>query len=130
MKLFSDKKEKNTNREVGSNFDNSKANEIFDALDKIDTTELKKSDKNIENQMKDISNLLKEAENSDDNRAIELYKKVLVIVPDNVQAYEGIANICRKYDDREGEIKILKEAVKNSDGNSKNNFMKRLKEIS
>ena len=45
MKLFSDKKEKNTNREVGSNFDNSKANEIFDALDKMDTTELKKSDK-------------------------------------------------------------------------------------
>ena len=86
-------------------------------------------DKNIAS-IKDVTELLKEAKNTDESKAIELYKKVLVIMPENLEAYIGLADIYRKQDDRESERDILKKAIQNVDGSSKNDLMKRLKEIS
>lgn len=118
-----------SNREFGSNFDKDEANEIFDKLDKINSDDSKKVDKNIAS-IKDVTKLLKEAKNSDESKAIELYKKVLVIMPENLEAYNGLADIYRKQDDEESERDILKKAIQNVDGPSKNDLMKRLKEIS
>ncbi|WP_405308878.1 tetratricopeptide repeat protein [Methanobrevibacter sp.] len=118
-----------SNREFGSNFDKDEANEIFDKLDKINSDDSKKVDKNIAS-IKDVTELLKEAKNADESNAIELYKKVLVIMPENLEAYIGLADIYRKQDDRESERDILKKAIQNVDGSSKNDLMKRLKEIS
>ncbi len=118
-----------SNREFGSNFDKDEANEIFDKLDKINSDDSKKVDKNIAS-IKDVTELLKEAKNSDESKAIELYKKVLVIMPENLEAYNGLADIYRKQDDEESERDILKKAIQNVDGPSKNDLMKRLKEIS
>lgn len=118
-----------SNREFGSNFDKDEANEIFDKLDKINSDDSKKVDKNIAS-IKDVTELLKEAKNADESKAIELYKKVLVIMPENLEAYIGLADIYRKQDDKESERDILKKAIQNVDGSSKNDLMKRLKEIS
>ena len=118
-----------SNREFGSNFDKDEANEIFDKLDKINSDDSKKVDKNIAS-IKDVTKLLKEAKNSDESKAIELYKKVLVIMPENLEAYNGLADIYRKQDDEESERDILKKAIQNVDRSSKNDLMKRLKEIS
>ena len=118
-----------SNREFGSNFDKDEANEIFDKLDKINSDDSKKVDKNIAS-IKDVTKLLKEAKNSDESKSIELYKKVLVIMPENLEAYNGLADIYRKQDDEESERDILKKAIQNVDGPSKNDLMKRLKEIS
>lgn len=118
-----------SNREFGSNFDKDEANEIFDKLDKINSDDSKKVDKNIAS-IKDVTELLKEAKNADESNAIELYKKVLVIMPENLEAYIGLADIYRKQNDRESERDILKKAIQNVDGSSKNDLMKRLKEIS
>lgn len=118
-----------SNREFGSNFDKDEANEIFDKLDKINSDDSKKVDKNI-TSIKDVTKLLKEAKNSDESKAIELYKKVLVIMPENLEAYNGLADIYRKQDDEESERDILKKAIQNVDRSSKNDLMKRLKEIS
>ena len=118
-----------SNREFGSNFDKDEANEIFDKLDKINSDDSKKVDKNIAS-IKDVTELLKEAKNTDESKAIELYKKVLVIMPENLEAYIGLADIYRKQDDEESERDILKKAIQNVDGPSKNDLMKRLKEIS
>ena len=118
-----------SNREFGSNFDKDEANEIFDKLDKINSDDSKKVDKNIAS-IKDVTELLKEAKNTDESKAIELYKKVLVIMPENLEAYIGLADIYRKQDDRESERDILKKAIQNVDGSSKNDLIKRLKEIS
>lgn len=118
-----------SNREFGSNFDKDEANEIFDKLDKINSDDSKKVDKNIAS-IKDVTELLKEAKNSDESKTIELYKKVLVIMPENLEAYIGLADIYSKQDDKESERDILKKAIQNVDGSSKNDLMKRLKEIS
>ena len=118
-----------SNREFGSNFDKDEANEIFDKLDKINSNDSKNLDKNMVS-IKDVSELLKEAKNVDAGKAIELYKRVLVIMPENIEAYEGLADICRKQNDKESERDILKKAIQNVDGSSKNNLMERLKEIS
>ena len=118
-----------SNREFGSNFDKDEANEIFDKLDKINSDDSKKVDKNIAS-IKDVTKLLKEAKNSDESKSIELYKKVLVIMPENLEAYNELADIYRKQDDEESERDILKKAIQNVDGPSKNDLMKRLKEIS
>lgn len=126
MKLFGDKKVK---REVGSNFDKDEADEIFDMLEKVDSKDSKKSDKKIESQIRDVSELLNEAKAADDDKAVELFRKVLVMAPDNVEAYEGIANVYCRQNDAVNEAKILKEAVQKVDGSAKANFMKRLKEI-
>ena len=118
-----------SNREFGSNFDKDEANEIFDKLDKINSDDSKKVDKNIAS-IKYVTELLKEAKNADESKAIELYKKVLVIMPENLEAYNGLADIYRKQDDEESERDILKKAIQNVDRSSKNDLMKRLKEIS
>ena len=118
-----------SNREFGSNFDKDEANEIFDKLDKINSDDSKKVDKNIAS-IKDVTELLKEAKNSDESKVIELYKKVLVIMPENLEAYNGLADIYRKQDDEESERDILKKTIQNVDRSSKNDLMKRLKEIS
>lgn len=118
-----------SNREFGSNFDKDEANEIFDKLDKINSDDSKKVDKNIAS-IKDVTELLKEVKNSDESKAIELYKKVLVIMPENLEAYNGLADIYRKQDDEESERDILKKTIQNVDRSSKNDLMKRLKEIS
>jgi len=118
-----------SNREFGSNFDKDEANKIFDKLDKINSDDSKKVDKNIAS-IKEVTKLLKEAKNSDEIKAIGFYKKVLVIMPENLEAYIGLADIYRKQDDVESERDILKKAIQNVDGSSKNDLMKRLKEIS
>lgn len=117
-----------SNREFGSNFDKDEANEIFDKLDKINSDDSKKVDKNIAS-IKDVTELLKEAKNADESKAIELYKRILVIMPENLEAYIGLADIYHKKDDGESERSILKKAIQNVDGSSKNDLMKRLKEI-
>ena len=130
-KVFNKKSDEKVKREVGAGFDKSEANEIFDILDKLDTKEAKKLSKSMQKEVditKEVSNLLKEAKKTN---SIELFEKVLVIQPENAEAYEGLANIYRDKNDKENEIKILKLAVQKIDGNNKikNSLMQRLKEI-
>lgn len=119
----------NRKREVGSNFDEKKADEIFDLMDK---TSDKKFSKNIKKEIdlsKEISNLLKEAKSGDDDTAIELYKKVIAIAPDNDKAYVELSGIYQKNNNPEDEKKILKLGIRNLTGNKKEELMNRLKEI-
>ena len=119
----------NRKREVGSNFDEKKADEIFDSIG--ETNEKKASD-NIKNDIsltKDISSLLKQAKESDDNAAIGIYEKVLAMAPDNFKAYEGLSRIYQKTDNPDKEREILKKAVMKVSGPKKENLMKRLKEL-
>lgn len=119
----------NRKREVGSNFDEKKADEIFDSIG--ETNEKKTSD-NIKKDIsltKDISSLLKQAKESDDNAAIGIYEKVLAMAPDNFKAYEGLSRIYQKTDNPDKEREILKKAVMKVSGPKKENLMKRLKEL-
>lgn len=119
----------NRKREVGSNFDEKKADEIFDSIG--ETNEKKASD-NIKKDIsltKDISSLLKQAKESDDNAAIGIYEKVLAMAPDNFKAYEGLSRIYQKTDNPDKEREILKKAVMKVSGPKKENLMKRLKEL-
>lgn len=119
----------NRKREVGSNFDEKKADEIFDSIG--ETNEKKASD-NIKKDIsltKDISSLLKQAKESDDNSAIGIYEKVLAMAPDNFEAYEGLSRIYQKTDNPDKEREILKKAVMKVSGPKKENLMKRLKEL-
>ena len=130
-KVFNKKSDEKTKREVKDGFDKNEANEIFDILDKLDTKEAKKLSKNMQKEVdltKEVSNLLKEAKKTN---SIELYEKVLVIQPENAEAYEGLANIYKNNNDTDNEIKVLKLAVQKIDGNNKikNKLMQRLKEI-
>ena len=129
--VFNKKSDEKVKREVKDGFDKNEANEIFDMLDKLDTKEAKKLSKSMQKEVdltREVSNLLKEAKKTN---SIELYEKVLVLQPDNAEAYEGLANIYRNNNDRENEIKVLKIAIQKIDGNNKikNNLMQRLKEI-
>lgn len=129
--VFNKKSDEKVKREVKDGFDKNEANEIFDMLDKLDTKEAKKLSKSMQKEVdltREVSNLLKEAKKTN---SIELYEKVLVLQPDNAEAYEGLANIYRNNNDRENEIKVLKVAIQKIDGNNKikNNLMQRLKEI-
>ena len=129
--VFNKKSDEKVKREVKDGFDKNEANEIFDLLDKLDTKEAKKLSKSMQKEVdltREVSNLLKEAKKTN---SIELYEKVLVLQPDNAEAYEGLANIYRNNNDRENEIKVLKIAIQKIDGNNKikNNLMQRLKEI-
>ena len=86
-KVFNKKSDEKTKREVKDGFDKNEANEIFDILDKLDTKEAKKLSKNMQKEVdltKEVSNLLKEAKKTN---SIELYEKVLVIQPENAEAY-------------------------------------------
>lgn len=119
----------NRKREVGSNFDEKKADEIFDSIG--ETNEKKASD-NIKKDIiltKDISSLLRQAKESDDNAAIGIYEKVLAMAPDNFEAYEGLSRIYQKTDNPDKEREILKKAVMKVSGPKKENLMKRLKEL-
>ena len=119
----------NRKREVGSNFDEKKADEIFDSIG--ETNEKKASD-NIKKDIsltKDISSLLKQAKESDDNAAIGIYEKVLAMAPDNFEAYEGLSRIYQKTNNPDKEREILKKAVMKVSGPKKENLMKRLKEL-
>ena len=131
------KDEKKKNREVGSNFDKTKADEIFDVLDKHDSNEKSNMSKKMKKEIgleKEISTYLKDAkklEKTDENKAIELYEKILIINPDTAEAYEGLANIYQSKNDKDNEIKILKKGIKNIETNNKikNNLIQRLKKI-
>lgn len=130
-KVFNKKSDEKTKRDVKDGFDKNEANEIFDILDKLDTKEVKKLSKNMQREAdltKEVSDLLKQAKNTN---SIELYEKVLVIQPENAEAYEGLANIYKNNNDTDNEIKVLKLAVQKIDGNNKikNKLMQRLKEI-
>ena len=116
-------------RKVGSKFSSDDADEIFNRLDKLNSNESKKSNRNLESQMKDVAELLGEAKSLPDDKAVDLFKKVLVIMPENVDAYVGIADIYKKQANTGGEIDILKKAVLNVEGTGKDDLMKRLKEI-
>lgn len=134
-KIFNKKSEDKVKREVGSEFDKDEADDIFDMLDKLDAKDAKKLSKNMQREMdltKEVSNFIRDAENSSDsNKAIELYEKALVIAPNSAEAYLGLANIYKDNNDKDNEIKILKLAVQKIDGNNKikNELIKRLKEI-
>ncbi|WP_405304073.1 tetratricopeptide repeat protein [Methanobrevibacter sp.] len=130
-KVFNRKSDEKAKREVGDSFDKNDADEIFDMLDKLDTKEAKKLSKNMQKEVdltKEVSNLLKEAKKTN---SIELFEKVLVLQPENAEAYEGLANIYRNNGDADNEIKVLKMAVQKIDGNNKikNKLMQRLKEL-
>lgn len=137
-KIFNKKSDEKSSREVGPGFDKDEADRIFDALDKHDAKEVKKLSRNMQkevDQTRDVSSLIKQAKsleksgNYDD--AIELYKKAIVIMPDAGEAYVGLANIYHEKNDADGEIDILKKAVRNIDSDSKikNDLIKRLKEL-
>ena len=131
-KVFNKKSDEKVKRDIKAGFDNDEANEIFDMLDKLDTGEAKKLSKSMQKEVditKEVSNLLNEAKKTN---SIELYEKVLVIQPENAEAYEGLANIYKNSNDKENEIKVLKLAVQKIEGSNKikNNMMQRLKEIS
>lgn len=120
----------NRKREVGSNFDEKKADEIFDSIGETNEKKISDNLKKDINVTKDISNLLKQAKGSDDNTAINIYEKVLAIAPDNFEAYDGLSKIYAKANNVEKEMEILKMAVMKLSGPKKETLLKRLKEIS
>ncbi len=115
-------------RKVGENFDAKKASDIFDKLKNIEgKTKSKKED----SKLKNISNLMNEAQYLENkgkfSEAIDLYKQVIFTLPDSVKAYEAIADIYKKQGDTESEKEILKKAISNCKKNDE--FKKRLNEI-
>ena len=131
-KIFKKEDEKSS-REVGTNFDKKEADDIFDALDKHDAQDVKKTSESMKkglNQAKEASDLIKEAKKSDDETAIGLYKQAIVILPDASEAYEGLADIYHKNNRLDDEAEILKSGIKNiSNSNVKNRFVERLKKM-
>lgn len=133
-----DKIFKKSERKVGSQYSQKDADEIFDILDEHDQkdkTKLSKSMQKEMNHVKETSSLMNEAEklqkDGKTNEAIELYKKIISIMPDNGKAYEQLADIYKDNDDRASEISILKAGIKNieSDKKIKNKLIERLKEL-
>ena len=120
----------NRKREVGSNFDEKKADEIFDSIGETNEKKISNNLKKDINVTKDISSLLKQAKGSDDKAAISLYKKVLAIAPDNFEAYDGLSRIYQKTNNPDKEGEMLKRAVMKLSGPQKETLMKRLKELS
>ncbi len=120
----------NRKREVGSNFDEKKADEIFDSIGETNEKKVSDNIKKDINVTKDISSLLKQAKGSDDKTAITLYEKVLAIAPDNFEAYDGLSKIYQKTNNPDKEREMLKKAVMKLSGSKKETFLKRLKEIS
>lgn len=135
-KLFK-KDDKKSEREVGSNFDKSEADKIFDALDNVESKEKMDTPENLKkefNQTKEVSDLISEAQklmmSEKFSEAITLFKKAIAIMPDSAEAYIGLADIYDIQDDKDSEINILKSAIKNvNNGKTKNDLMKRLKEL-
>lgn len=133
-----DKIFKKSERKVGSQYSQKDADEIFDILDEHDQkdkTKLSKSMQKEMNHVKETSSLMNKAEklqkDGKTNEAIELYKKIISIMPDNGKAYEQLADIYKDNDDRASEISILKAGIKNieNDKKIKNKLIERLKEL-
>lgn len=119
----------NKKRETGRNFDEKKADEIFDSLENIEEKQISKNLKKEINQTKNIAELLKQAKTSDNQTAIKIYEKILTINPENYEAYQELSQIYQQNNDFESETQILKKAIKNLSGTKKENMVKRLKEI-
>lgn len=117
------------NRKIGNNFDKKKADEIFDAVEKLKENKIPQNLKNQMNNSKNISQLLKQAKNRDEETAIKIYEKILTINPENYESYEELSKIYQNNNDFENEKKILKNAVKNINGSKKEKFIKRLQMI-
>ena len=129
---FTKNDEKKTTREVGYNFDKNEADEIFDNIDKTISDKPNKMSEGLKKQMdlsKDISELLNQAKSSSDGEAIDIYKKIIAIAPDNEAAYSELSKIYAKNEDTDNEIKILKLGIQNVPASKKENLIKRLKEI-
>ena len=62
-------------RKVGSKFSSDDADEIFNRLDKLNSNESKKSNRNLESQMKDVAELLGEAKSLPDDKAVDVLQK-------------------------------------------------------
>lgn len=135
-KLFKKDDEK-SNRDVGSNFDKSDADKIFDALDRVESKEKRNVSENLKkeiNNTKEVSDLINEAQklmmSEKFDPAKDIYKKVLVMMPENSDAYIGLADIYSLENDKDNEIKILKSAIsKVNNNNTKTELMKRLKQL-
>lgn len=135
-KLFKKDDEK-SNRDVGSNFDKSDADKIFDALDRVESKEKRNVSENLKkeiNNTKEVSDLINEAQklmmSEKFDPAKDIYKKVLVMMPENSNAYIGLADIYSLENDKDNEIKILKSAIsKVNNNNTKTELMKRLKQL-
>lgn len=119
----------NRKREVGSNFDDKKADEIFDSIENLEEKQMPKNIKGEINRARDIAELLKQAKSSDDKTAMDIYEKILSINPENYDAIIGLCDICRKNNDREREMQVLKKSVQNLSGTKKQDLIQRLKEI-
>ncbi len=116
-------------RKVGDNFDEKKADEIFDALKNLKDNKISDNLKKEINITKNVSQLLEDVKTTDDNTAIYIYKEILTIDPTNYDAYVGLSEIYQKKNDVENEKKILKSAIQNLSGNKKAKLVERLKEI-
>lgn len=136
-KIFK-KEEKKSAREVGSNFDKSDAEKIFDALDRVEAKQRRQPSEKMKKELdrtKEVSNLIEEAQalmlSERYDEAIPVVKNAIAINPDNGEAYSTLADIYHLQNDSENEINILKSAVQNikSDGKTRNELIKRLKEL-
>ena len=133
-----DKIFKKSERKVGSQYRQKDADEIFDMLDEHDQkdkTKLSKSMKKEMNNVKEVSSLMETAqklqEDGKTNEAIDFYRKIISLMPDNGKAYEELANIYRDSNDKNSEIEILKKGINNieNDKKTKNKLIERLKEL-
>ncbi|MBR2558534.1 MAG: tetratricopeptide repeat protein [Methanobrevibacter sp.] len=129
---------KKSERKVGSQYRQKDADEIFDMLDEHDQkdkTKLSKSMKKEMNNVKEVSSLMettqKLQEDGKTNEAIDFYRKIISLMPDNGKAYEELANIYRDRNDKNSEIEILKKGINNieNDKKTKNKLIERLKEL-
>lgn len=137
-KIFNKKEEeKKPSREVGSNFDKSDAEKIFDALDRVEAKEKREIPENIKKEIsktKDIAGLLEKAQglmmSEKFTESIEIFKQVLAIDSSNAVAYESLADIYSLQNDKNKEIDILKTAIQNvNSSKAKADLMNRLKEL-
>lgn len=134
MSLFNKKEENKSKREVGEGLNKEELDKIFDALDNRDESkkvnkELKKHAGHVRESSELIDEAIKEEMSGHTDKAIKLYEKILIINPHESQAYERLAEIYSNENDFENEVEILKSAIKNTNGNDKNKFMLKLKEL-
>ena len=108
---------------------------MLDEHDQKDKTKLSKSMKMEMNNVKEVSSLMettqKLQEDGKTNEAIDFYRKIISLMPDNGKAYEELANIYRDRNDKNSEIEILKKGINNieNDKKTKNKLIERLKEL-
>ena len=114
-------------RKTGENFDEKDAADIFDKLRNVEGKIKPKREGKFDN----ITHMMQEAQSFENDKeydkAIELYKEVLYILPDSSKAYEALINIYQKKGDTESEKDILKKAVANCSKNKE--FKSRLDEL-